>query len=182
MPSAPGRRSLAFASDDRGGRNCSDMSRIPAQRAWQLQVARSHLSARSRTFPPSEASPAFCNSHYSCRRRTLMKRVALLVLLAGWLVPLASAQDHFQVGGYGDYFRISQTKTNMAGFGLAPRSWPGTARFARFSPSREDLSISGWIPGPLAWEQPLAQLRICARTTLPESSTPVRAWRDISAR
>ena len=46
-----------------------------------------------------------------------MKRVALLVLLAGWLVPLASAQDHFQVGGYGDYFRISQTKTNMAGFG-----------------------------------------------------------------
>ena len=46
-----------------------------------------------------------------------MKRVALLVLLAGWLVPLAWAQDHFQVGGYGDYFRISQTKTNMAGFG-----------------------------------------------------------------
>src|SRR2546425_4474609 len=46
-----------------------------------------------------------------------MKRVALLVLLAGWLVPLASAQDHFQAGAYADYFRISQTKTNMAGLG-----------------------------------------------------------------
>jgi len=46
-----------------------------------------------------------------------MKRVALLVFLAGWLVPLASAQDHFQVGAYADYFRISQTKTNMAGLG-----------------------------------------------------------------
>src|SRR5260370_4592282 len=46
-----------------------------------------------------------------------MKRVALLLFLAGWLVPLASAQDHFQLGAYGDYFRISQTKTNMAGLG-----------------------------------------------------------------
>jgi hypothetical protein len=46
-----------------------------------------------------------------------MKRVALLLLLTGWLVPLASAQDHFQVGVYADYFRLSQTKTNMAGLG-----------------------------------------------------------------
>jgi hypothetical protein len=46
-----------------------------------------------------------------------MKRVALLLFLAGWLVPLASAQDHFQLGAYADYFRISQTKTNMAGLG-----------------------------------------------------------------
>ena len=46
-----------------------------------------------------------------------MKRVALLVLLTGSLVPLASAQDHFQVGAYADYFRLSQTKTNMAGLG-----------------------------------------------------------------
>jgi hypothetical protein len=46
-----------------------------------------------------------------------MKRIALLLLLAGWLVPLASAQDHFQVGAYADYFRISQTSTNMAGLG-----------------------------------------------------------------
>jgi hypothetical protein len=46
-----------------------------------------------------------------------MKRVALLVLLTGWLVPLASAQEHFQVGAYADYFRLSQTKTNMAGLG-----------------------------------------------------------------
>jgi hypothetical protein len=46
-----------------------------------------------------------------------MKRVALLLFLAGWLVPLASAQDHFQIGAYADYFRIWQTKTNMAGLG-----------------------------------------------------------------
>jgi hypothetical protein len=46
-----------------------------------------------------------------------MKRVALLLFLAGWLVPLASAQDHFQVGAYADYFRLSQTNTNMAGIG-----------------------------------------------------------------
>jgi len=51
-----------------------------------------------------------------------MKRIALLLCLAflagaGWLVPLASAQDHFQVGAYGDYFRIDQTGTNMAGLG-----------------------------------------------------------------
>ena len=46
-----------------------------------------------------------------------MKRVALLLFLAGWLVPLASAQDHFQLGAYADYFRLSQTKTNMAGLG-----------------------------------------------------------------
>jgi hypothetical protein len=46
-----------------------------------------------------------------------MKRVALLLFLAGWLVPLAKAQDQFQVGAYGDYFRVTQTKTNMAGLG-----------------------------------------------------------------
>jgi len=46
-----------------------------------------------------------------------MKRVALILFLTGWLVPLASAQDHLQAGAYGDYFRISQTKTNMAGLG-----------------------------------------------------------------
>jgi hypothetical protein len=47
-----------------------------------------------------------------------MKRIALLLFLAGWLVPLASAQDdHFQAGVYADYFRVSQTKTNMAGLG-----------------------------------------------------------------
>ncbi|HEV2197532.1 MAG TPA: hypothetical protein VGR55_18245 [Candidatus Acidoferrum sp.] len=51
-----------------------------------------------------------------------MKRWALLLCLAflagaGRFVPLASAQDHFQVGAYGDYFRIDQTGTNMAGLG-----------------------------------------------------------------
>ena len=46
-----------------------------------------------------------------------MKRVALLLLLAGVLAPLAPAQDHFQVGAYGDYFRLTQTDTNLAGLG-----------------------------------------------------------------
>jgi len=51
-----------------------------------------------------------------------MKRIALLLFLvflagAGWLVPLAKAQDQYQVGAYGDYFRIEQTATNMAGLG-----------------------------------------------------------------
>lgn len=46
-----------------------------------------------------------------------MKRIALLLFLASWLVPLAKAQDQFQVGVYGDYFRIEQTTTNMAGLG-----------------------------------------------------------------
>ena len=46
-----------------------------------------------------------------------MKRVALLLFLAGCLVPLAKAQDQIQVGAYGDYFRITQTSTNMAGLG-----------------------------------------------------------------
>ena len=46
-----------------------------------------------------------------------MKRIALLLFLAGWLVPVAKAQDQFQVGAYGDYFRITQTSTNMAGLG-----------------------------------------------------------------
>jgi len=46
-----------------------------------------------------------------------VKRFALLVALAGCLAPLASAQDHAQVGAYADYFRISQTNTNMAGLG-----------------------------------------------------------------
>lgn len=46
-----------------------------------------------------------------------MKRVALLLFLTGWLVPLAKAQDQFQVGAYGDYFRVTQTSTNMAGLG-----------------------------------------------------------------
>jgi hypothetical protein len=46
-----------------------------------------------------------------------MKRIALLLVLAASLVPLASAQDRFQAGAYADYFRVSQTSTNMAGLG-----------------------------------------------------------------
>jgi hypothetical protein len=46
-----------------------------------------------------------------------MKRIVLFLFLAASLVPLASAQDRFQVGAYADYFRVSQTSTNMAGLG-----------------------------------------------------------------
>ena len=52
-----------------------------------------------------------------------MKRYALplsvfpLVLLGGWIVPKASAQDQVQAGVYVDYFRLNQTKTNMVGLG-----------------------------------------------------------------
>jgi len=46
-----------------------------------------------------------------------MKRVSLLLFLAMCLGPVASAQDQFQAGVYADYFRLSQTKTNMAGLG-----------------------------------------------------------------
>jgi hypothetical protein len=46
-----------------------------------------------------------------------MKRIVLFLFLAAWLVPLASAQDRFQAGAYADYFRLSQTNTNMAGLG-----------------------------------------------------------------
>jgi hypothetical protein len=48
-----------------------------------------------------------------------MKRFAFLFLLAGWLVPLASAQEteHFQFGVNADYLRLSQTDTNFAGVG-----------------------------------------------------------------
>jgi hypothetical protein len=48
-----------------------------------------------------------------------MKRFAFLFLLAGWLVPLASAQEteHIQVGVFADYLRLGQTDTNLAGVG-----------------------------------------------------------------
>lgn len=49
-----------------------------------------------------------------------MKRFAILFLLAGWLVPLASAQEteHVQAGVYADYLRLGQTDTNFAGLGI----------------------------------------------------------------
>ena len=48
-----------------------------------------------------------------------MKRFAFIFLLAGWLVPLASAQEteHIQVGIFADYLRLAQTDTNYAGLG-----------------------------------------------------------------
>lgn len=46
-----------------------------------------------------------------------MKRIALLCLLFAGLVPVASAQDHFAVGAFVDYFRLEQTDNNYAGLG-----------------------------------------------------------------
>jgi hypothetical protein len=46
-----------------------------------------------------------------------MRRLLFAVLLVAGLVPVASAQNHVELGVYGDYFRLSQTDTNMAGLG-----------------------------------------------------------------
>jgi len=47
-----------------------------------------------------------------------MKRMALLLLFcAAVCMPRSFAQDHFAVGAYVDYFRLSQIKTNFAGLG-----------------------------------------------------------------
>src|SRR5258706_14522480 len=47
-----------------------------------------------------------------------MKRVALLLVLAGCIVPRAAAQEeHIQVGVFADYFRAAQTDNNFAGVG-----------------------------------------------------------------
>jgi len=50
-----------------------------------------------------------------------MKRFALLVLLAGSFVPLASAQEgdqeHLQLGVFADYLRLAQTDNNFGGVG-----------------------------------------------------------------
>jgi hypothetical protein len=48
-----------------------------------------------------------------------MKRAALLFALAGWLVPLAAAQENeHQVGIFADYFRPAQTHNNYGGIGI----------------------------------------------------------------
>jgi hypothetical protein len=49
-----------------------------------------------------------------------MKRFALLAGLGILCVmaPAALAQDNFEVGAYGDYYRLSQTDTNFAGVGV----------------------------------------------------------------
>lgn len=48
-----------------------------------------------------------------------MKRFAFLLLLTGWIVPLASAQEteHVQVGIFADYLRLSETDQNFGGLG-----------------------------------------------------------------
>jgi hypothetical protein len=48
-----------------------------------------------------------------------MKRCAFSLLVAGCVVPLASAQDreHIQLGVFADYFRLAQTDNNFSGVG-----------------------------------------------------------------
>jgi hypothetical protein len=49
-----------------------------------------------------------------------MKRLALLLIFAGCIAPLAFAQDdgeHVQVGVFADYLRFSQTDNNFGGVG-----------------------------------------------------------------
>jgi hypothetical protein len=48
-----------------------------------------------------------------------MKRLAILLLLVGCVVPLAQAQDdeHVQVGVFADYLRLDQTSNNFGGVG-----------------------------------------------------------------
>jgi hypothetical protein len=57
-----------------------------------------------------------------------MRRIALFLLLCGAVAaPSTFAQEHFAVGAYADYFRLSETHTNFAGVGarlgvgIAPR-------------------------------------------------------------
>lgn len=47
----------------------------------------------------------------------MRKTVAGLILLGLALAPSARAQDHGQVGVYGEYVRLQQTGTNLAGLG-----------------------------------------------------------------
>jgi hypothetical protein len=48
-----------------------------------------------------------------------MKRFAFFLLLAGWLVPLASAQEseHLQVGVFADYLQVGTTDISYGGIG-----------------------------------------------------------------
>ena len=47
----------------------------------------------------------------------MIRRVLFVCLLAVGFVPLASAQDHLEVGAFADYFHLSQTNTNFGGLG-----------------------------------------------------------------
>lgn len=46
-----------------------------------------------------------------------MKRILMLVAVALWLSPALLAQDHAEVGVYGEYFRFQALQANMLGVG-----------------------------------------------------------------
>ena len=86
-----------------------------------------------------------------------MKRVVLLLCLAflagaSWLVPLAKAQDHFQVGAYGDYFRIDQTGSNIS----------YVVRPSRIPPAR---LVSAPIASPIFGSKPKSNVQVGASAT-----------------
>jgi hypothetical protein len=46
-----------------------------------------------------------------------MKRLFLMLILAAGIIPVASAQEHGQVGVFADYVRLGRTDNNFAGLG-----------------------------------------------------------------
>src|ERR1700733_14882598 len=50
-------------------------------------------------------------------KKVRMRHFAWLLVIVGCFASFASAQDHGQVGVYGDYFHMSQTGSNFAGLG-----------------------------------------------------------------
>src|SRR5436309_2646451 len=90
---------------------------------WQTGLF-TWASKHRKQIPPLQARGQPTDCQYSLKfksqgEREIMKRFAFILLLAGWLVPLASAQEteHIQAGIYADYFRLSQTHTNFGGVG-----------------------------------------------------------------
>jgi hypothetical protein len=46
-----------------------------------------------------------------------MKRIFLMLIFAAGVIPVASAQEHGQVGVFADYLRLGRTDSNFAGLG-----------------------------------------------------------------
>jgi hypothetical protein len=58
------------------------------------------------------------NFHFLSRlKKSRMLHFAWLLVLVGCFVPFASAQEHGQIGVYGDYFHMPQTHSNFVGLG-----------------------------------------------------------------
>ncbi len=53
-----------------------------------------------------------------------MKRIAFLLIIASLgIVPIAQAQDHVEVGGFAEYFKLGATSSNFVqAWAAEPRS------------------------------------------------------------